>query len=86
MLTIARRRGCSVMGCWHRSWQLTQPPAAACRRCTARNTTSSDSDVAAPQSAEARVKSPIETISVIRAPNRSPTQPEAGIATASATR
>ncbi len=38
MLTITNRRGCSVMACWHRSWQLIHPPAAACRRCTARNT------------------------------------------------
>ncbi len=26
------------MACWHRSWQLTHPPAAARRRCTDRNT------------------------------------------------
>jgi hypothetical protein len=38
MLTSSNRRGCSVMACWHRSWQLTHPPAAARRRRTDRNT------------------------------------------------
>ena len=38
MLTSSSRRGCSVMACWQRSWQLTHPPAAARRRRTDRNT------------------------------------------------
>ncbi|MFZ0185378.1 MAG: hypothetical protein WAL72_00325 [Streptosporangiaceae bacterium] len=37
VLTSSNRRGCSVMACWHRSWQLTHPPAAARRRRTDRN-------------------------------------------------
>ena len=37
MLTSSNRRGCSVMACWHRNWQLTHPPAAARRRRTDRN-------------------------------------------------
>jgi hypothetical protein len=37
LLTSRSRRGCSVMACWHRSWQLTHPPAAARRRRTDRN-------------------------------------------------
>jgi hypothetical protein len=38
MLTSGSRRGCSVMACWQRNWQLTHPPVAA-RRCrTDRNT------------------------------------------------
>jgi hypothetical protein len=32
MLTSGSRRGCSVMACWQRNWQLTHPPVAA-RRC-----------------------------------------------------
>jgi hypothetical protein len=38
MLTSSNRRRGSVMACWHRSWQLTHPPAAARRRRTDRNT------------------------------------------------
>jgi hypothetical protein len=30
--TSQSRRPCSVMACWQRNWQLTQPPAAARRR------------------------------------------------------
>jgi len=37
VLTSSNRRGCSVMACWQRSWQLTHPPAAARRRRTDRN-------------------------------------------------
>jgi hypothetical protein len=29
VLTSSNRRGCSVIACWQRSWQLTHPPAAA---------------------------------------------------------
>jgi len=32
MVTSRRRRAGSVMACWQRNWQLTQPPAAARRR------------------------------------------------------
>jgi hypothetical protein len=39
VLTISNRRGCSVIACWQRNWQLTQPPAAACRRRIDKNTT-----------------------------------------------
>jgi hypothetical protein len=37
VLTSSNRRGCSVMACWHRSWQLTHPPVTARRRRTDRN-------------------------------------------------
>jgi len=37
VLTSSNRRGRSVIACWHRSWQLTHPPAAARRRRTDRN-------------------------------------------------
>src|SRR5579875_1171622 len=60
----------------------TPPPIP----CTARSATSSGSDVAVPHSADAAVNSPIEPSSTLLAPNRSPTHPDAGIATASATR
>ena len=32
MVTSQSRRAGSVMACWQRNWQLTQPPAAARRR------------------------------------------------------
>jgi hypothetical protein len=32
VLTSQSRRAGSVMACWQRNWQLTQPPAAARRR------------------------------------------------------
>jgi hypothetical protein len=32
VVTSHSRRGCPVMACWQRNWQLTQPPAAARRR------------------------------------------------------
>ncbi len=56
------------------------------RPCSARNATSSGSEVATPHSADAAVNKPMAPSSTLRPPNRSPTQPEAGIATASATR
>jgi hypothetical protein len=37
VLAMSSRRGCSVMACWQRSWQLTHPPAAARLRRIDRN-------------------------------------------------
>src|SRR3984885_10618186 len=62
---------------------ISSPPPAPC---TARNTTSSGSDVATPHSADAAVNSPMAASTTLRAPNRSPTQPDTGITTASVTR
>ena len=62
---------------------ISIPPPSPC---SARNATSSGSEVASPHSADAAVNSPIAPSSTLRPPNRSPTQPEAGIATASVTR
>ena len=62
---------------------ISSPPPIPC---TARNATSCGSDVAIPQSADAAVNSPMAPSITLLAPNRSPTQPDAGIATASVTR
>ena len=54
--------------------------------CSARNATSSGSEVARPHSADAAVNTVIAASRTLRPPKRSPIQPDAGIATASVTR
>src|SRR6478609_3282845 len=54
--------------------------------CTIRNTTNCCTDAASPHAADAIVKSPTDSRNTSRAPNRSPSHPATGIATATATR
>ncbi len=54
--------------------------------CTMRNTTSCCTEPASPQAADATVNRPTDSRKTSRAPNRSPSHPATGIATATATR